>query len=72
MTTSKDLTKLMENYKGLWVVLNRSLNRIISANKNAKKAYNQAIKKGEIQPTLFKVPEKNLPYFGIHMLHGKI
>ena len=72
MNTTKDLTRLLEKYKGLWVVLNKSLNKVIVANKNAKKAYDLAITKGEEQPTLFKVPQKNIPYFGTYTSHGKI
>ena len=72
MNTTKDLTKLLQKYKGLWVVLNKSLNKVISADKNAKKAYDVAITKGERQPTLFKVPQKNLPYFGKYTSHGEI
>lgn len=71
MKDKKDLKKVVEKYNGLWVVLNKSLSKVISADKSAKNAYNAALKKGEIQPTLFKVPQKNLPYFG-YLSHGKI
>lgn len=62
-----NLTKIYKNYKGLWVTLDSKLSKVISSNNNAKKAYSQAIKKGYKEPTLFKVPEKNLPYFGLNL-----
>ena len=59
-----DLTKIYKNYKGLWVVLDKTLTQVISFDLDAKKAYDKAAKKGISKPTLFKVPKKNLPYFG--------
>jgi len=71
MKTNKDLLKIVEKYKGLWVALSQSLTHVIAVNKSAKKAYTDAVKKGETQPTLFKVPQKNLPYFGTGFVYGK-
>ena len=59
-----DFTKIFDKYKGLWIVLDDSLKKVISSNKNAEKAYKEALEKGYKKPTLFKVPQENLPYFG--------
>ena len=64
MKMNTNLTKIFNNYKGLWVALDSSLKKVISADKKAEKAYVQALKKGYAKPTLFKVPQENLPYFG--------
>lgn len=64
MRTNINLTKVFNKYKGLWVTLDRSLKKVISSNKNAEKAYKEALDKGYKKPTLFKVPQENLPYFG--------
>lgn len=61
-----DLTKTYKKYKGKWVVLDKNLNNVVVAASSAKKAYQEAIKKGQLEPTLFKVPQKNVPYFGMH------
>jgi hypothetical protein len=72
MKTSIDLSLVTESYKGLWVVLNKTQDKVISAHKSAKKAYDEAIKKGIVSPLLFKVPQNNLPYFGASISYGKI
>lgn len=59
-----DLTKIYNRYKGLWVALDTNLKTVISADKEALQAYNKAIQQGYKKPTMFKVPLKNLPYFG--------
>lgn len=64
MKMNTNLTKVFDKYRGLWVALDESLKKVISSNKNAEKAYKQAIEKGYKKPTLFKVPQKNTPYFG--------
>lgn len=64
MRTNINLTKVFDKYKGLWVTLDKSLKKVISSNKNAEKAYKEALDKGYKKPTLFKVPQENLPYFG--------
>ena len=58
-----DLTKIYEQYKGLWVALTEKF-EVISANKSAKKAYEDAKAKGYKKPRLFKMPQKNLPFVG--------
>lgn len=64
MKVNANLTKIFEKYKGLWIALDSSLKKVISSNKNADIVYKEAIKKGYKKPTLFKVPQNNLPYFG--------
>lgn len=59
-----DFTKIYNKYKGLWVVLDENLQEVVVADKNAQKAYEKALKQGNKKPTLFKVPQENLPYFG--------
>ena len=58
-----DLSKVFEPYKGMWVALTDS-DQVISADKSAKKAYNEAIKKGYKEPIMFKVPKRDLPHIG--------
>mgnify|MGYP001569164696 CR=1 FL=1 len=60
-----DLTKIYKKYKGLWVVLDENLKKVVSSDKNAEKAYKKASEQGYKKPTLFKVPKENLPYFGL-------
>jgi maltose-binding protein MalE len=64
MKINTNLTPVFNKYKGLWVALDSSLKKVISADKNAEKAYKEALEKGYKKPTLFKVPQENLPYFG--------
>lgn len=64
MKVNTNLTAVFTKYRGLWVVLDEALRKVISSDKNADKAYKEALKKGYRKPTLFKVPQKNLPYFG--------
>lgn len=59
-----DLTKIYNKYKGLWVALDNNLKSVISADKDATKAYRKAMQQGYKKPTMFKVPLKNVPYFG--------
>jgi len=59
-----DFTKIYKKYSGMWIVLDEGLKKVISFSTSAKKAYDEAIKKGYKKPTLFKVPKKNLPYIG--------
>ena len=58
-----DLSPVLEKYKGSWVALTDS-DTVISADKSAKKAYDEAIKKGYKEPILFKVPQHDLPHVG--------
>jgi Family of unknown function (DUF5678) len=40
-----DLSKVLEPFKDMWVALTDA-DRVISSNKSAKKAYEEAVKKG--------------------------
>ncbi|OGK41663.1 hypothetical protein A2954_07330 [Candidatus Roizmanbacteria bacterium RIFCSPLOWO2_01_FULL_37_12] len=71
MKTYIDLTNTVKKYKGKWVVFDANLKNIVTFATTAKKAYDKAIKKGFEKPTLFKVPQKNIPYFGI-CIHDKV
>ena len=64
MKTSFDLTNIYEKYKGLWVAFDEKLKKVVSADANAKKTYEKALKKGVKNPTLFRVPKQNSAYFG--------
>jgi len=63
MQTYIDLTSVFKKYKGKWVVLDANLKNVITYSTTARKAYDKAVKKGFEKPTLFKVPQKNNPYF---------
>jgi hypothetical protein len=58
-----DLSKVLDKCKDLWVALTDS-DTVINSHKSAKKAYEQAIKKGYKEPVLFKVPRHDLPHIG--------
>ena len=60
---SIDLTKVFQQYKGLWVAFTDAY-EVVSADKDAKKVYDTAVKKGYKIPRLFKMPEHNLPFVG--------
>lgn len=61
-----NFTKIYKRYSGLWIALDQKLKKVIASNKNAKKAYNEALERGFKRPTLFKVPRENLPYIGFY------
>ena len=58
-----DLSQILEPFKGMWVALTDA-DRVISANTSAKKAHEEAVKKGYKEPILFKVPQHDLPHIG--------
>ena len=60
-----NLSSIQKKYKGMWVALTDDFNSVITANKDAKTTYKKALEKGHKKPTLFKVPEHNVPYVGI-------
>jgi len=64
MMKAINLGYVFEKYKGLWVTLTESLDTVISADKNPKRALDKALKKGYKKPTLFKVPRENNAYIG--------
>ncbi len=59
-----NLTSIHKKYKGLWIALDDRLKKVIAAGKNAEDVHREALEKGYKKPTLFKVPQKNLPYVG--------
>lgn len=61
-----DLTNIYEKHKGMWVALDKSLKKVIASDKNVDKVYKEALSKGYKKPTLFKVPQQNIPYFGFN------
>jgi hypothetical protein len=59
-----DWTKIYKKYKGLWVVLDEKERKVVAFDKEAKKAFEKARKKGVKIPILFKVPSEIIPYVG--------
>ncbi len=61
-----DQTKIYQDYKGQWVVLDSNQTTVLSADKKLSQALNKFEKKyGKRKvPLTFKVPEKILPYIG--------
>lgn len=64
---TNNLTQIYNRYKGLWVALDKSLKTVVASGKNGEDVYKKAVAKGYKKPTLFKVPQKNLPYVGAHI-----
>ena len=64
MNTVIDLSVIQKKYKGKWIVFDVNMKKVVTVGTKAKKVYDDAIKKGCVSPTLFKVPQKNIPYFG--------
>jgi len=60
---NNDLTNVYKKYKGLWVALDSKLNKVLAHGENAKETFEKA-KNKEVVPTLFKVPNDNIPYVG--------
>ncbi len=58
-----DLTSIYNKYKGFWVALNDDW-KLISYDKDIKKAHTKALRKGYKEPIMYKVPKKNIAYFG--------
>ena len=57
-------TDLSKNFKGLWVALKEDEKTVVSSGKNAKKVYDEALKKGVEVPILYKVPSETGLYVG--------
>lgn len=53
-----DLTDAFNKYKGLWVAFTKAY-KVISADKDIRKAHDSAIKKGYKRPIMFKMPLEN-------------
>jgi len=50
------------------VALDEKERRVVAFDRNAKKAFEKAQKKGVKIPILFKVPSKTISYIGVHLL----
>ena len=61
-----NFTQIYNKYRGLWVALDLTLNRVVASGTKGEEVYKRAVDKGYEKPTLFKVPQKNLPYVGTH------
>ncbi len=59
-----DWTKIYKKYRGLWVALDEKERKVVACDKEAKKAFEKARKKGVKIPILFKVPTEVIPYVG--------
>jgi len=60
-----DWTKIYKKYKGLWVALTEDEVTVISANKKAKIALEDARKKGVENPILTLIPKNLESYVGM-------
>ncbi len=59
-----DWTKIYKKYKGLWVALKDDKKTVIASGKTVKQVMARAQEKGHVQPILFRVPTKVIPYVG--------
>lgn len=59
-----NLEKLIKNYGGKWIALNKNLDKVVVSGNNAKKVFEKAKDKGYKIPTLFKVPTRLIAYIG--------
>jgi len=64
ITMAIDWTKIYKKYRGLWVALEDDEKTVISSGKTAKKAWDDARKKGYEKPILFRVPTEIRAYVG--------
>jgi len=60
-----NLSSIQKKYKGMWVAFTDDFNSVIVANKDVKITYKKAQEKGYKKPTLFKIPERVVPYVGV-------
>jgi len=63
---SVDFTNIYKKYKGEWIALDSDLKKVISSGKTLKETNKAVIKKGYSAPVFFRVPQKNLPFYGQH------
>ena len=59
-----DWTKIYKKYKGLWVALKDDEKTVVASGKSVKEVMDKSQKKGYLQPILFRVPTKIIPYVG--------
>jgi len=60
-----DLTEICQNYKGLWVGLEKEDQQVVVASgETIREVMDKAQKKGYPNPILFKVPTEVIPFIG--------
>lgn len=59
-----DWTDICKKYKGLWIGLKDDEKTVVAHGKTVREVMEKAQKKGYIQPILFRVPTKIIPYVG--------
>lgn len=59
-----DFSSIFFKYPGKWVALKQDEKTVLSVSKDAKKAHEKAILKGEKRPVLVRVPSKSTYYVG--------
>lgn len=59
-----DLTPIYKKYRGMWVALTEDAVSVLGAGKTVQEAIDNARKKGEGKPFLFKVPTRSGVYIG--------
>lgn len=57
-----NLQKLINSHGGEWVAFNKGLNSVVASGRTVKKVLQNAHKKGQKMPYLFKVPTKLVAY----------
>ncbi len=57
-TMAINWTEIYKKYKGKWIALDKDETTVVAAAKDAKKAYDEAKKKGLKVPIMFNVPLK--------------
>jgi len=58
--------KIYQEYAGKWIALNNREDKIVGASTSSQKAFEEAIKNGEKQPILFKIPHPSISWVGSH------
>ena len=60
-----DLTNIYKKYKGMWIALKEmDAKAVIAKGTTVQEVMTKARKKGFVEPILFKVPIKSIPYIG--------
>lgn len=65
MKTNKgvDLSKILSRFKGKWVALSPDEKKVVSSGDSLKEVQSKALKRGEKDPILFRVPREKINYF---------
>ncbi len=61
---SIDWSQIYKKYRGSWIALKSDEKTVVSSAKTAKEAWDEAQKKGQKKPILFKVPLELISYVG--------